>query len=59
MLNARFQKIDPSDRAVLAWQQLGKGKATPENRALLRFHAASAEFCPMIVTGFGWCRLSQ
>jgi len=25
-----FLKIDPSYRAVLAWQQLGKGKMTPE-----------------------------
>lgn len=35
-------KIDPSDRAVLTWQQLGKGKATPENRVLSRFNTASA-----------------
>jgi hypothetical protein len=36
-----FEKIDLSDRAVLAWQQLGNGKTTPENRVLLRFHTAS------------------
>ncbi|MGB8421413.1 hypothetical protein, partial [Paraburkholderia sp.] len=41
--NASFEKIDPSDRVVSGCQQLGKGKATPENRVLLRFHTGSAE----------------
>jgi len=44
MLNAAFWKIDSSDRAVSAWQQLGKGKATPENRVLFRFHTGSVGF---------------
>lgn len=30
--NAASSKIDPSDRAVLSWRQLGKGKATPETK---------------------------
>lgn len=34
-------KKRPSDRTVLAWQQLGMGKTTPENRVRLRFHTAS------------------
>lgn len=40
VLNAAFKKIDPSDGAVLAWRQLGKGKPTPKSRVLSRFHTA-------------------
>lgn len=35
------RKIHPSDHSVLAWQHLGKGKATPENRIVSCFHTAS------------------
>lgn len=42
MLNTWFEEIDPSDRAISAWRHVGKGKATPENHIVLRFHTASA-----------------
>jgi len=41
-----FEKVDRSDRAISAWQHLGKGKATPENRVVLRFHTASVDSGP-------------
>ena len=34
------------DRAVSAWQRLGKSKATPENRVLSRFHTGSTLIRP-------------
>jgi hypothetical protein len=48
MLNEVVKEIGLSDRAVLACRRLGKGKMTPENRVLLRFHTASAELSPMM-----------
>jgi hypothetical protein len=45
MPNMVFEKIDPSDRAISAWQHLGKGEATPENRVVLRFRTASVDIC--------------
>ena len=41
MSNLVFKKIGPSDRAVWAWQSLGKPKATSQNRGLLRFYTTS------------------
>jgi hypothetical protein len=45
-----FERRDPSDRAVSAWLYGGKGKATPKNRVLLRFHTASPNCCPTRAT---------
>ena len=46
-------KPPPSDHAVLACWRFGRGKVTPDNRVLSRFHTVSASFGQHLLSAYG------